>query len=169
MVSLQEIKGDIMGVSVEVFSMFDSRVIKDAFDNPLDIMVGYLQETAGEDENGVSNLQKAWANEFGVNDKKIKIPERSFIRSTIVENQDKIYEELARIERTLFGGEEKSIERAQEKLAVFIIGLIKAKMKRSPEWAVANAPYTIEQKKSSVPLIDTGDLRNNLDWKPSNN
>jgi len=154
-----------MGVSVQVLDLTSDREITKAYDTPLDIMVGYLQATAGSDEDGVSNLQKAWQNEFGVAG---KIPERSFIRSTINENQDQIREYIARLEERMFSGS-VDVSKVDEMLATFIIGLIKKKMKRSKEWAVANAPETIEAKGSDVPLFDTGDLRNNLDWKPSNN
>jgi hypothetical protein len=154
-----------MGVSVQVLELTNNRKITKAYDTPLDVLVGYMQETAGTDEDGVSNLQKAWQNEFGVAG---KIPERSFIRSTINENQEQIREFIARLEERLFSG---SIDpgKVDEMLATFVIGLVKKKMKRAKEWAVANSPATIEAKGSDVPLLDTGDLRNNLDWKPSNN
>jgi len=149
-----------MTVSVKVLD-YTNRKVQKAYDTPLDVVVGYLQESAGTDENGVSNLQKAWQNEFGV---KNKIPERSFIRSTIAENIDQIRDYIANLEERIFSGF-VDINKVDEMLAVFVIGLIKEKIKRSKEWAVANSPTTIAEKKSDQPLVDTGDMRNNLDWK----
>jgi len=149
-----------MTVSVKVLD-YTNRKVQKAYDTPLDVLVGYLQSSAGTDENGVSNLQKAWQNEFGV---KNKIPERSFIRSTISENIDQIRDYIAKLEERIFSGF-VDINKVDEMLAVFVIGLIKEKIKRSREWAVENAPLTKEKKGSDQPLVDTGDMRNNLDWK----
>ena len=159
MVPIQE-SGNNMTVSVKVLD-YTNRKVQKAYDTPLDVLVGYLQSSAGTDENGVSNLQKAWQNEFGV---KNKIPERSFIRSTISENIDQIRDYIAKLEERIFSGF-VDINKVDEMLAVFVIGLIKEKIKRSREWAVENAPLTKEKKGSDQPLVDTGDMRNNLDWK----
>ena len=159
MVPVQE-SGNNMTVSVKVLD-YTNRKVQKAYDTPLDVLVGYLQSSAGTDENGVSNLQKAWQNEFGV---KNKIPERSFIRSTISENIDQIRDYIAKLEERIFSGF-VDINKVDEMLAVFVIGLIKEKIKRSREWAVENAPLTKEKKGSDQPLVDTGDMRNNLDWK----
>jgi len=158
-VPIQE-SGNNMTVSVKVLD-YTNRKVQKAYDTPLDVLVGYLQSSAGTDENGVSNLQKAWQNEFGV---KNKIPERSFIRSTISENIDQIRDYIAKLEERIFSGF-VDINKVDEMLAVFVIGLIKEKIKRSREWAVENAPLTKEKKGSDQPLVDTGDMRNNLDWK----
>ena len=64
-----------MGVKVSITELYNNRDVIKAYDQPLNILVGYLQATAGYDDEGTSNLEKAWANEFGVAG---KIPERSF-------------------------------------------------------------------------------------------
>jgi hypothetical protein len=43
--------------------------------------------------------------------------------------------------------------------------LIKKEIDTSPSWAEPNSDYTIAQKGSSHPLIDTGKMRNNADYR----
>jgi hypothetical protein len=52
-----------------------------------------------------------------------------------------------------------------ETIALFVIALIKKKITRAKEWAVGNAPRTIEEKGSDSPLIDSGQMRNSIDWQ----
>lgn len=45
------------------------------------------------------------------------------------------------------------------------VALIKKEIDTSPSWAEPNSDYTIAQKGSSHPLIDTGKMRNNADYR----
>ena len=82
--------------------------------------------------------------------KTIKIPERAFLRGGFDENRDKV------------------MQRAQQCVADVAAGkMLSSKIKdyardlSSP----ANHPFTVEQKGSSNPLVDTGDMIGGITWR----
>ncbi|WP_206601386.1 hypothetical protein [Indiicoccus explosivorum] len=94
--------------------------------------------------------------------KSVKIPERSFIRSTFDEeekNWTAFLEE--RLDRVLQF--EMSVEQMFEQMGAKAVADIQRKMTslRSP----ANADITVKNKGSSNPLIDTGGMRQRVTWK----
>lgn len=93
----------------------------------------------------------AAANEFGTD----KIPERSFMRSTLRENTDKYNKGLQRgLEAVL--DDKISAKQALDLVGIEVVKDVQAKIVEldSP----ANAEATIEKKGSSNPLVDTGRL-----------
>jgi len=100
---------------------------------------------------GEAEVEKAAQNEFGTE----RIPERSFIRATIDENEDR----LARARVTLSGRiADGQLQRdaALRLMGVRIQTMIRRKIRtlRTPP----NAPATIAKKGSDNPLIDTGEM-----------
>ena len=51
------------------------------------------------------------------------------------------------------------------KLGLKMVELIKKEIDTATEWAKPNSDYTIKMKGSSHPLIDTGTMRNNTDYR----
>lgn len=87
---------------------------------------------------------------------KMGIPERSFIRSWVDGNQPEIRKRMERMVKAIIEGR-VSPEIALKTMAVFAQGGIKRQIK-----TISSPPLkarTIKLKKSSQPLIDTGQLR----------
>lgn len=94
--------------------------------------------------------------------KYINIPERSFIRGGYQENKNKIIDNAeVLLEKVI--NLQLPVETFFETLGEYIVGLIQQYLTdlRTPK----NHPFTISQKGSSNPLIDTGRLRQSITYK----
>lgn len=130
--------------------------MKDIADKPF-TKIGVLG--AGEsDEDGVTVVEYASHNEFGTK----TAPERSFIRSTIDERKRRIFGKAFNLQRDIFEGR-ISVQKALGIMGTLIKGNIVQKIAdlRSP----ANADSTIKAKGSSNPLVDSGRLRQSIDYE----
>lgn len=123
------------------------------------VVVGVPSATNGVRDDGLSNATIAAAHEFGVPG---HIPERSFLRSTLGENKGKatgllIRELKADISQGDFSGRAFAI--VGEKLS----GEVKRKIQSgiNPELD----PKTVARKRSSKPLIDTGNLLQSITYE----
>ena len=54
------------------------------------------------------------------------------------------------------------------KMGLYLVSLIKKEIDTASSWAKPNSAYTIEKKKSSHPLVDTGTMRANTDYRVKN-
>lgn len=101
----------------------------------------------------------AAANEFGTEDG--HVPERSYLRSTIDENQTIYAGQLEAAVGDLIDG--KSMLPRLRRLGMIAKRDVQLKIRelKTPP----NAPSTIRKKGSSNPLIDTGRLRNSIDFE----
>ncbi len=96
------------------------------------------------------------------NTKVIKIPERSFLRNGHDENQDRIIEQTERaLGQVLIG--QMSVDDMLDLYGQQMATAIKryARDLKLPP----NHPYTKEQKGSSNPLVDTGNMIESITWK----
>lgn len=92
----------------------------------------------------------------------ITIPERSFVRSTFDENQNEIVDQVEMwLESLLAGG--TTIDEFYNYLGNYCVGLIKEKIINLQ--APPNHPYTKQQKGSSNPLIDSGNLSDSIAYE----
>ncbi len=92
----------------------------------------------------------------------IKIPERSFLRSGHDENADRILKQTARAIGQVLEGNmsvDDMLDLYGQQMATAIKKYIRDLS--SPP----NHPYTVEQKGSSNPLIDTGGLLESITWR----
>ena len=92
----------------------------------------------------------------------IKIPERSFLRTGHDKNVDRIIEQTERALGLVLGGKmtvDDMLDLYGQQMATAIKLYIRDL--KSP----ANHPFTIEQKGSSNPLVDTGGLIDSITWK----
>ena len=92
----------------------------------------------------------------------IKIPERSFLRAGHDENIDRVIKQTERAISQVAAGK-MSVDQMLDLCGEQLATAIKTYMRQlsSP----ANHPYTIEQKGSSNPLIDTSGLLESITWK----
>lgn len=92
----------------------------------------------------------------------IKIPERSFLRSGHDENIDRVMVQTNRAISQVLKGK-MSVDDMLDLCGEQLVTAIKKYMRdlSSPE----NHPYTVEQKGSTNPLIDTGGLLESITWK----
>lgn len=124
---------------------------------PVGIYVGIPEETGAvrPEEDGPTVAEYATANEFGTD----RIPERSFLRSTVDEQQGKIADLLQRSVVDVVDGK-YPLMTGFNRMGLWLAGKVQAKIRDLKD--PPNAPYTIEQKGSSNPLIDTGRMRQSI-------
>ena len=118
------------------------------------VRVGFF-ETARYDDGTPVAAVAAW-NEFGTE----TIPERPFFRRAIAEAEDRIAKVLRRGIDT-----EKMVvdERLAGRVGAYVQGEIQDSITALKE--PQNAPETIKRKGSSNPLIDTGHMRDSVDYE----
>ena len=121
----------------------------------LQVQVGF-QAGAAADEDGVDIANIAMWNELGTS----RSPARPFMRKSVDENTDKIKSMCARQLKRL--GQGASAQDILEKIGVFQKGLIQRKIVDGT--FEPNAPSTIRKKGSSRPLIDTGRMRQSVNF-----
>jgi butyrate kinase len=123
-----------------------------------EVQIGVFGGRDAYDASGEDVVTIAFANEFGYQN----IPERSFLRAGFDSNQSRINQICeSLLDRVLQG--DITVAAMYEAIGAEITGMIQDYMTnlRDPP----NAPATIEQKGSSNPLIDTGQLRSSITWK----
>lgn len=109
-------------------------------------------------EEGSELVTYAAANEFGTD----TIPERSYLRSTIDENRDRYFSEAGKAIRDHVNGR-RGIRQGMGRLGLRVVADVQRKITALRE--PPNAPSTIAQKGSDNPLIDTGRLRQSIDFE----
>lgn len=118
---------------------------------------GYRLDIGVRAIRGQDMVMRAMANEFGTR----HIPERSFIRATLDRNQARYAAIMTEIAEA--GLEGKQIEARLHQLGHLVVGDIQRYMTelRHPP----NTVSTARQKGSANPLIDTGQLRQSIDYR----
>lgn len=126
------------------------------------VKVGILSDSG--EVNGVAIVDYATRNENGVMSKSggWKIPPRPFIKGWADTNKDKISNMIGKLYGQVTTGKLTS-EEALKKLGVFGKSGIQSYIRRGN--FTPNAPSTIKNKGSSQPLIDTGALRNAVNYE----
>lgn len=121
------------------------------------VFVGILKGTGVHPDSDATFAEIAWWNEFGTR----FIPSRPFLRPTI-KRANKVY---APIMKDLF--KQMLLKKISSDKAKGVLGL---KVQRDIQKAMtdlkvpANTPATKDRKGSSNPLIDTGALRQHINW-----
>jgi hypothetical protein len=128
------------------------------------VLVG-VRDAAGSDEDGTPLVQIAAVHEFGSSDG--HTPERSFLRST-VDVQGEAYAValvavLDAARKAPIGAGNAVIRRGLGRLGAKAVGDVKRTITDLD--TPPNAPSTVERKGSSNPLIDTGRLRQSIDFE----
>lgn len=124
------------------------------------VLVGILEADGGKvyEDAALTVLEVAAIHEFGTD----TIPERSFLRGWFDSNIDRAREALRRLMVSVVEGK-STPERALAQFGAWLKGEIQKRMAEGIPPPLADV--TIERKGSSVPLIDTGQLRSSINYK----
>jgi hypothetical protein len=118
-----------------------------------------LLDNGKKNKNNTLISDYAYKNEYGTS----SIPARSFMRSTVREQEISWQREIDHIIEKVLKAPEASIKDAVEKLGERMVSDIRAKIESNIP--PPNSKETIKRKKSNKTLIDTGMLRNAIDYK----
>ena len=118
------------------------------------VKVGFFSTAKYEDGTPVAAVA-AW-NEFGTE----TIPERPFFRRALAEAEDGIVKVL----KQGIDPEKMVVDdRLAGRVGAYVQGEVQESITALKE--PPNAPETVRRKGSSDPLLDTGTLRNSVDWE----
>lgn len=120
------------------------------------VAVGFQQGDVTE-ESGVDICDVAAFNELGTE----HIPSRPFMRQSIDGNADKITEFMQSKVDEIIGG--KTADQVLKEIGIFQKGLVQETIKEGD--FAPNAPATIRKKGSATPLIDTGLMRQSVNYQ----
>lgn len=120
-----------------------------------EVHVGFQRGDA-QDENGVDMCDIAMWNELGT----VRSPARPFMRQSVDNHLDEINREFQALKADILRG--RSAEQILKELGVFQKDLMQNEIITGD--FVPNAPSTIRRKGSSKPLIDTGRMRQSVDY-----
>lgn len=122
----------------------------------LEVRVGFQHGKATE-EDGTDVCDVAAWNELGT----VNMPSRPFLRKSVDENIDKINSFLQSKKDDLVSG--VSVEQVLKEIGIFQKDLIQEKITEGS--FAPNAEFTIRKKGSSKPLIDTGRMRQSVNYE----
>lgn len=130
------------------------KILKELADK--EVRVGFQQGKATE-EDGTDVCDIAAWNELGT----VNMPSRPFLRMSVDDNSDKINSFMSAQKRSIIKGEPAN--RILKKIGIFQKDLIQEKITEGS--FAPNAPSTIKAKGSSKPLIDTGRMRQSVNFE----
>lgn len=109
-------------------------------------------------DNGATVGLVAKSMEFGTK----TIPKRPFLQQTVIRYADDIGEEAASefSQKNVLNNPEQVLEEVGRTAASFVVAAING----ANSWARPNLLSTIDRKRSTHPLIDTGKLRDSISW-----
>lgn len=130
-----------------------------------EVLVGVpASENRPHEGSGITMAQLASIHEFGA--PSAGIPERSFLRSAIIEGQEGISNLISQgVSVYLRDGKQIDLQ-FYDRIGLYASNLVKDKIVRGPFVPLKEA--TIERKGSSKPLVDTGALRQSITWVTRN-
>ena len=120
----------------------------------MEIQVGFQSDQKYED--GTSIAQVAAVNEFGASD----IPERPFMRQSFENHEGELQAACDAAQRLVSSG--GSAEQALQQIGVVAKGLVQDEIVNGG--FAPNAESTIKKKGSEQPLIDTGTMRQSVNF-----
>lgn len=127
------------------------------------VRVGILSDAPKKEREGATGkyslLEVAAVHEFGA--PRAGIPARSFIRATI----DERTEDIARLERVMLAkvvAGDIELKPALDAVGAKVAGWIQQRIAAGIDPPLS--PATVAKKKSSTPLVDTGQLRSAVSW-----
>ena len=130
------------------------KILKELADK--EVRIGFQQGKATE-EDGTDICDIAAWNELGT----VNMPSRPFLRMSVDDNSDKINSFMSAQKRSIINGE--PTDRILKKIGIFQKDLIQEKITEGS--FAPNAPSTIKAKGSSKPLIDTGRMRQSVNFE----
>lgn len=159
------------GTTITITDKGAARSAKQLFGaNKASVKIGVFGEKGEQEaEGGLTMAEIAAVHEFGYPEG--GIPERSFLRSAFDANEGEIAEALTKLCKSLLHkavmrGDGKGVTQGEmlqllNKLGLYVVGIVQKRIGNgdiTPELS----EKTIARKGSSVPLIDTGQLRSSI-------
>ena len=131
------------------------------------VVIGIRGDKGAVKEEGaeLTVVEYAAVNEFGSDDG--RVPERSFMRSTFDEGKAKYTAELKRGVGSLLDGN-GTLDAVLGRLGLRVQGDIQKKLATGEGLPPPNAAATIARKGSSHTLIDSGRMRQSIDFEVRN-
>lgn len=120
----------------------------------LEVRVGFQGDESYED--GTSLAEVAAYNELGTSD----MPARPFMKQSFEKHEKELQAACDRVNQAIIGG--SSAEQALDSLGVTVKGIIQEEIVEGG--FEPNAPSTIRKKGSERPLIDTGHMRQSVNY-----
>jgi phage gpG-like protein len=126
------------------------------------VRVGILDDSpkkAREGDGGRYNLEVAAVHEFGA--PAAGIPQRSFIRATVDLNAG----EIARLQHatmTAYVQGKVTLRQGLDRIGMKVAAMMQKRIAAGIDPPLS--PATVAKKKSSTPLVDTGQLRSAVTW-----
>lgn len=128
------------------------------------VRVGVLDDGPKRERDGASGplslLEVAALHEFGA--PAAGIPQRSFVRATADEKRTEIGDLQVALATRVVNGK-VAPEQALDLMGAKVASMVQAKIVEGI--APPLAPETVARKGSSVPLVDTGQLKSAITWK----
>lgn len=121
-------------------------------------VIAGLPKGSGSYQDGISIVEVGAINEFGTN----KIPARSFVRVPIQNAKKSIFKLVALESKKLYSLK-SSVSISLETIGIMMSDKMKESFTNN-NWK-ENAPYTVEKKGSSTPLINSGQLRQSITFE----
>lgn len=122
-----------------------------------EVAIGVMGSDAAKVRGSTTMVDIATSHEYGTE----HIPERSFIRATVDQNRQKYLAIVKQLKNEVL---------LNDMPAATALGILGEKIKADIQQRITDgidpalSQATIDAKKSSVPLIDTGQLRASLTW-----
>lgn len=128
------------------------------------IMAGWIHQGQMHADTKLTMAQLAEVMEYGaVTGKKTHIPPRPMLRMTARLKSKDWVKQAGELAKNVLNGKQKG-RGAYETLGMLIADDIKGVMNTSSLFT-PNAPSTVKRKGKNTPLIDTGELRDAVDYK----
>lgn len=122
------------------------------------VLVGVpASENRPHDAGGISMAGLAAVHELGIG-----VPDRSYLRSAILEGRGELTATIAQGTVAYSRQNKKLDANFYNNIGLFGSNLVKAKIAKGPFTPLH--PETIKRKGSSLPLVDTGALRQSITW-----
>lgn len=122
----------------------------------LEVQVGFQAGEATYDDTGADVAEIAAYNEFGSSD----TPARPFMRQSFEKHEDELQKACDEANKTIAKG--GTAEQALNRIGVFCKGLVQNEIVDGG--FAPNAESTIKKKGSAQPLIDTGLMRQSVNY-----
>lgn len=120
----------------------------------LEVRAGFQSDGSSGEGTDITDI--AMWNELGT----VNIPSRPFMRDSVDKHADDINRMLAEQKAALLGG--ATAEDILNAAGIFIKDLMQTEIEQGD--FVPNAPQTIRRKGSDKPLIDTGRMKNSVNY-----
>lgn len=126
---------------------------------PMHVVVGVQGNDDAREGEGIGNVALAGVHEFGGGN----VPERSFLRSTLAANKSNYETLVGKLTKAVVENR-IDLHQALGLLGEKVVSDVRDRIERD-DLGVPLAQSTIDRKGSSVPLIDTGQLRNSITYE----